>query len=104
MPEQEAGVAIINRFHPLAPDSKVVAIGCGYGRETLKITPIVNRMYGIDVSKKILDKAVNFLGTRNVHNFTPVLADNYKMAIPDSIDVVLSIVVMQRLTRDLAGY
>jgi cyclopropane fatty-acyl-phospholipid synthase-like methyltransferase len=97
----EGEVAMINNFHSLQPNLNVVVIGCGYGRETLKIAPLVQRVYGIDVSAKILDKAVSFLGARGINNFTPILAEAYKANIPNSIDVVFSIVVMQHLTRDL---
>ena len=97
----EGEVAMIQNFHPLDHDTQLVVIGCGYGRETLKIASLVGRVYGIDVSKTILDKAVSFLHERGVRNFVPVLAEEYKTMIPYSIDVVFSIVVMQHLTRDL---
>jgi SAM-dependent methyltransferase len=97
----EESVSAIEWFRPLSPELKVVNIGCGYGRETLKIAPRVGHVYGIDVSERILDKAMRFLGDHDVHNFTPILAENYKSAIPADIDIVFSIVVMQHLTRDL---
>jgi cyclopropane fatty-acyl-phospholipid synthase-like methyltransferase len=80
---------------------RIAVIGCGYGRETLKLAPRVMEVYGIDVSKTILDKAVAFLSERGVTNFTPVLAESYVQTIPSGLDVVFSIVVMQHLTRDL---
>lgn len=91
----------IGLFRPLASDMIVVVIGCGYGRDTALIAPRVAHVYGIDVSERILGKTERFLRDRNVTNFTPVLAEKYKTAIPSGIDLVYSMVVMQHLTRDL---
>jgi len=97
---QEA-VQAIEWFAPLRADMKIAVIGCGYGRETLKLAPRVERVYGIDVSETILDKAVVYLSERNITNFTPVLAESFAQTIPAGLDLVFSIVVMQHLTRDL---
>lgn len=94
-------VSIINTFTKLDSTMKAAVIGCGYGRETAYIAPQVARVYGIDVSPLILDKAVRYLGERGIANFTPVLAEAYKSEIPAGLDFVFSIVVMQHLTRDL---
>jgi len=96
-------LAAIEAFHPLTADMNVVVIGCGYGRDTTLIAPRVKQVYGIDVSTVILKKAVSYLTERSITNFTPVLADRYKTDIPDGIDLVFSIVVMQHLTRDLVA-
>lgn len=97
----EESVAAIERFMPLTSDMKVVVIGCGYGRETLNIAPRVRTVYGIDVNMTILDKASRFLGERGISNFVPVPYDEFEQRIPQGIDLVFSIVVMQHLTRDL---
>lgn len=97
---QEA-VQAIEWFVSLRADMKIAVIGCGYGRETLKLAPLVQRVYGIDVSKTILDKAIAYLSERNITNFTPVLAESFAQTIPSGLDLVFSIVVMQHLTRDL---
>jgi cyclopropane fatty-acyl-phospholipid synthase-like methyltransferase len=94
-------IANIEAFRPLTSDMIVVVIGCGYGRETAYIAPRVNQVYGIDVNAVVLSKAVHYLAERSITNFTPVLADRYKTDIPDGVDLVFSIVVMQHLTRDL---
>jgi SAM-dependent methyltransferase len=94
-------VQAIQSFIPIRSDMQVAVIGCGYGRETLRLAPLVNRVYGIDVSETILKKAVNYLSERDVKNFTPVLAEKFVQTIPAEIDLVFSIVVMQHLTRDL---
>jgi SAM-dependent methyltransferase len=94
-------VEAIERFIPLERSQKVVVIGCGYGRDTVQIAPRVDHVWGIDVSRRILDKALAFTREQGVENFTPVLADEYKEGIPDGIDIVFSVVVMQHLTRYL---
>ena len=91
----------IEYFIKLKPHYKVVVIGCGYGRDTLQIAPHVGHVYGIDVSDKILDKACRITADNGIHNFTPVLADTYRNDIPEDIDLVFSIVVIQHITRDL---
>jgi cyclopropane fatty-acyl-phospholipid synthase-like methyltransferase len=97
----EESILAIEHFFPLTPEMKLVVIGCGYGRETFKLAQRVSRVYGIDVSERILQKAERFLTSNGISNFTPVLCDGYASAVPDGIDVVFSIVVMQHLTRDL---
>lgn len=92
---------LIEGYRPLTPDMKVVVIGCGYGRESVHIAPRVGHVWGIDVSGRILDKAVRYLQSGGVTNFTPVLAEAYADDVPQDIDLVFSIVVMQHLTRDL---
>ena len=92
---------IIEWFMPLRPDMRAVVIGCGYGRESARIARRVGHLYGIDVSETILAKARKYLGDLGVTNFTDVLAETYRSAIPDGIDLVFSIVVFQHLTRDL---
>jgi cyclopropane fatty-acyl-phospholipid synthase-like methyltransferase len=41
------------------------------------------------------------LGERGITNFVPVSVERYKTAIPATLDLFFSIVVMQHLTRDL---
>jgi SAM-dependent methyltransferase len=96
-----AAVDYIEPFVPLTDKLKVVVIGCGYGRETVGLAPRVAHVWGIDVNTTILDKAVAYLRERGILNFTPVEAAEFKTAIPDGIDLVFSVVVMQHLTKDL---
>lgn len=92
---------LIQSFIDLTPDMTVVVIGCGYGRETLAIAPLVKQVYGIDVSHTILDKAQDFLAAKGIYNFTPVLAQNWLKLIPPNLDFVYSITVFQHITKDL---
>jgi cyclopropane fatty-acyl-phospholipid synthase-like methyltransferase len=98
----DADIVKIERFISLESHQVVVIIGCGYGRESVRICKRTAMVYGIDVSEKILAKAVAYL--RDVHgisNFQPVLGDGYAANIPANIDLVYSVVVMQHLTRDI---
>ncbi|MGK9367347.1 class I SAM-dependent methyltransferase [Melioribacter sp. Ez-97] len=79
----------------------VAVIGCGYGRESALMAPYVKHIYGIDVSRKILNKAVNFLKNKGFDNFTPVLADSWRYDINVELDFVYEITVFQHLTRDM---
>ncbi len=92
---------MIDPFVDLDREMTAVVIGCGYGRDTLHIAPRVKVVYGIDVTPGILRKATRFLSEHDVRNFVPVLADEWKDAIPAGIDFVFSIIVFQHLTRDL---
>src|SRR5712691_12656819 len=94
-------VNFIEKFITLNPKMSAVVIGCGYGRESAYIAKRVGWVYGIDVNETILSKARAWVTERGVHNFTAILADNYKSDIPNEIDLIYSIVVMQHLTKDL---
>jgi cyclopropane fatty-acyl-phospholipid synthase-like methyltransferase len=96
-------LSLIQSFLTLTADMKVVVIGCGYGRESAHIAPHVKWLYGIDVNDVILTKAVGYLSGRSVTNFTPVRVDRYKELVPNDIDLVFSVVVMQHITRDLVA-
>ena len=97
----EECIEAIEHFTSFRPEMKLVVIGCGYGRETLKLAPLVGHVYGIDVNDTILNKARGFLEERGVKNFTPVRYDRYGGDIPEGVDLVFSIVVMQHLARDM---
>jgi SAM-dependent methyltransferase len=92
---------IIQRYTPLNPEKRVAVIGCGFGRETVFIAPLVRHVWGVDVSEHILDKAQAFLAAQGVANFTPVLAERWKTDVPDGLDLVFCCIVFQHITRDL---
>jgi|GEM_PF-5110984 SAM-dependent methyltransferase len=92
---------LIKSFLELNDNMNVAIIGCGYGRESVFIGPYVKHIYGIDVTKKILDKAVKFVNKNGVFNFTPILAESWKYDIKEKIDLVFELTVFQHLTRDL---
>lgn len=92
---------IIGRYLRLEDKRRVAVIGCGFGRETAVIAPRVGHVWGVDVSPRILEKAVKHLEGRGIENFTPVLAERWKQDLPDDLDFVYCYIVFQHLTRDL---
>jgi len=94
-------IEIIRNYTSLSTDKKVAVIGCGYGRETAMIAPLVQHVWGIDVSDLILEKAKQFLKLNGIENFSPILADSWKSDLPDNLDLVYCYIVFQHLTKDL---
>jgi cyclopropane fatty-acyl-phospholipid synthase-like methyltransferase len=92
---------VIKSFIELRTDMNVAVIGCGYGRESVLLGPLVKQIYGIDVNKKILDKAVKYVNNHGVYNFIPILANTWREDIKDSLDFVFELTVFQHLTKDL---
>ncbi|MEZ0369487.1 MAG: class I SAM-dependent methyltransferase [Candidatus Sericytochromatia bacterium] len=92
---------LIARYTQLEPSDKVAVIGCGYGRETLLIAPLVEKIWGIDVNAKILTQASDFLSERGIGNFVPVLAEHWHADIPDDLDLAYAYTVFQHLTKHL---
>lgn len=98
--DAEDDIRIANYLH-LEEKLRVAVIGCGFGRETAVIAPKVGHVWGIDVNPFILKKAGNFLTSKGIDNFTPVLAENWKKELPAELDFVYCYIVFQHLTRDL---
>ena len=76
----------------------VVEIGGGYGRHTAHLASFAEKVYMIEVSTIILDKASRFLKKFNIENVELVLAEEYKGRIPKMIDYVYEYLVFQHLT------
>jgi len=93
--------AVIQRYTALIPEKRVAVIGCGFGRETALIAPLVHHVWGVDVSEYILGKARAFLSGQGVVNFTPVLAERWKEDLPTGLDLVFCYIVFQHITKDL---
>ena len=94
-------LSIIARYMTLRPEQTAVVIGCGYGRESAMIAPLVRHLYGIDVTPGILARAKAYLVERGLHNFTPVLAEEWHEMIPEGIDLAYCVTVFQHLTKHL---
>lgn len=101
---RDDAVRALRWLGPLRKDMRVAVVGCGYGRETAGLAPHVGHVWGIDVSTKILDEAVAYLGVAGVANFTPVLAEGFEANLPAVLDAFFSFNVFQHLTRDLAKH
>lgn len=94
-------VEIIRRYTTLDLHKQVAVIGCGFGRETSLIAPLVRHVWGVDVSEYILNKAKAFLAGQGVANFTPVLAERWRQDLPQGLDLVFCYIVFQHITKDL---
>ncbi len=81
-------------------DKIVVEIGCGYGRETVYFAKHAKKVYAIEVSDTIIEKAKRYCLKQNgnLDNIQFVLADKYNTNIPQGIDFVYSRHVFQHLT------
>ncbi len=51
-------------------DSKVIDFGCGVGRVSKEIAPIVNKIVGLDVSDKMIDVAKQINSASNIEYYT----------------------------------
>ena len=78
----------------------VVEIGCGYGRDTIMFSEFAEVTYAVDVSDDILQKMVDHVTNQREYYPTiiPVLAEDYKELIPNNIDYVYALHVIQHLT------
>jgi len=76
----------------------IVEIGGGFGRQTAYFGKIARKVYMIEVSKTIIEKAKKFLDKHNVHNVELLLVDDYYEKIPFNIDYAYSYLVFQHIT------
>ena len=91
----------IGRFMKVEPSYNVIILGCGYGREVLQLAPHVKHVYGIDVNSTIINKATTFTKKHSVENFTGYTVEEWERDIPEGIDLVYSMAVVQHLSRDI---
>lgn len=87
------------------PRTRALDFGCGLGRLTQALAPHFEHVVGIDVSATMVDGAVghNRFGAKvdYVHNVRPDLS----VIASDSIDFVLSVIVLQHMRPEYAaGY
>lgn len=92
---------IIAESTSLGPNDAVAVIGCGYGRESALLAPVVKTVYGIDVMPELLERARLYLAQRQLTNFVPVLADEWRQKLPDGLRLVYTVTVFQHLTKHL---
>lgn len=95
-----ADLEMITKFIKLSRDMNAVVIGCGQGREVLKLAQVVRHVWGIDVSLPVLEMTKATLGALWPF-FTGVLADNWETFAPQqNIDLVYSVAVFQHLSTE----
>lgn len=68
----------------------VLDVACGTGKISLEIAPIVRRVFGVDVSPKMIDIAVKKAGKEGFDNVEYCVADGYNIPYNyKSFDIVL---------------
>jgi ubiquinone/menaquinone biosynthesis C-methylase UbiE len=90
----------LRRF--LAPDARVLDVGCGTGRVMEHLAPWCREVHGIDISKRMVGEGRERLGRLpNVHFHH---GNGYDLAGfgDGSFDVVYSIVALQHMPRTIA--
>jgi trans-aconitate 2-methyltransferase len=106
-PQQAWALDVIARLEGIAPDSVVLDIGCGTGRVTEALPPLVSRgrVLAIDASADMVALARERLGER-VEVWCEDVRD---LRLPRPVDVIVSTAVLHwvpdhdRLWRRLAG-
>jgi len=83
-------------------DKVIVDIGCGYGRETYYFSKYAKKVYGIEVSSKILNEAFDFIKMHgDIYKVKLVLAEHYEKKILLPIDFVYARHVFQHISPKL---
>lgn len=76
----------------LQPGDKVLEVGCGTGRN---LAPLVaatgseGRVYGVDISEGMLDKAEDLCKQKGWQNVTLIREDAVNYSVPEPVDAVL---------------
>lgn len=79
-----------------AREMTVLEIGCGIGRLSEFLSPLVNKLYAVDISEEMISKAKARLS--NLNNIQFIATDGKSFPIQDqSIDVVFSFIVFQHM-------
>jgi protein-L-isoaspartate O-methyltransferase len=76
---------------------KVVEIGGGYGRHTVFLAKHAEIVYMIEVSRTIIEKAYNFIKSKNLYNVRFFEPTSYDTGIPYGIDFVYEYLVFQHI-------
>ncbi len=77
-------------------DIIVLEIGCGIGRLSEFISPLVSKLYAVDISDEMISKAKERLS--NLSNVQFIATDGKSFPIPEqSVDTVFSFIVFQHM-------
>ena len=90
--EQETKIEIIKKHIKIKPTDKLLDVGCGTGLTTI---PWDCKLYGLDPSKKLLEKA-KLKSQNKTKNITWVNATAEKIPFKDNyFDIVISVTAIQ---------
>ncbi|MCP3684504.1 MAG: class I SAM-dependent methyltransferase [bacterium] len=82
----------------LTKESRILEIGCGYGRETLKFCEISDNVFGIDISQTAAD-----LTKKHCPEATTMSFDGTRIPFPDgTIDFAYNCFVIQHMSKENA--
>jgi len=82
----------------------VLDVGCGYGRVTIPLAPLVSRVIGIDLHEGPLSRGRETARKLELSNVEFLLCDGWSFPIlDDSVDVVFSVNVIQHCRRETVG-
>lgn len=100
---------LYNKFQPLQPsfveiedvrDKVILDIGCGYGRMLAWFSLYTKKSYGIDVSRKILNEAKQFIiKNGKIENIKLLLTNEYQK-LNVSLDYIFCRYVFQHITKE----
>jgi len=100
--------SLMKAIEGLYPDMKkdsALDFGCGLGRLTFALAGHFSRVTGIDISSKMIERATS--NRRNVDGVEFVLneTDSLKKIPSDSVDFLLSLIVLQHIPKKfIKGY
>jgi len=77
------------------PDHICYEYGCGPGRQIRRMLPHFNRVDGVDISKKNLENAKDYIG----YNYNGILVENDGTSVPlnDKYDFCYSVICLQHI-------
>ncbi len=82
----------------LKPNSKVVEVGCGEGRNVFYLAQLGHQVYATDISQKAIEK-LNYLASEFNVNVSAKQEDLAEMIFPDNIDVMIGHTVFHFLEK-----
>lgn len=92
--------SIIKEFLIPLHEKNILEIGCGSGRITKTLSKVFRQVVAIDISRTMLEKAEQFVGSKNV---TYVESDGANVpVIPECVDLAFSYIVYQHFPSEEA--
>ena len=89
--------ALTGLERPWLKSATVLEIGCGTGRMTEFLAPLVRQLFAVDVSTEMIERTRARLGVVGNLELLPVGGDNLAELMDQSFDLVLSYIVLQHI-------
>ena len=95
---QSLVVPVLNKLSLNLPESAAVDLGCGLGRFTRFLSGQFSRVYGVDVSERMVESARSLHKGEKYENIEFVVSDGLQIPIDDhSVDFLWSYEVFQHM-------